>query len=97
MHKNNYAVCFLRENRKKRLQKTAKIGHRNEQIARTFKWFTGCVKFDKEKKLCNNCGACDLCDLDATKYCDNCGKCLKMSDEDFYTIEIDEIISDKDV
>ena len=55
MHKNNYAVSFLRENRKKRLQKTAKIGHRNEQIARTFKWFTGCVKFDKEKKLCNNC------------------------------------------
>ena len=37
------------------MQKTAKIGHRNEQIARTFKWFTGCVKFDKEKKLCNNC------------------------------------------
>lgn len=49
-----------------------------------------------EEKLCNNCGACDLCDLDETKYCDNCGKCLKMSDEDFYTIEIDEIISDKD-
>ena len=22
---------------------------------RTFKWFTGCVKFDKEKNLCNNC------------------------------------------
>ena len=55
LQKRNVPLREMRENRKKRLQKTAKIRHRNEQIARTFKWFTGCVKFDKEKKLCNNC------------------------------------------
>lgn len=32
MHKNNYAVCFLREIAKRDC-KNGKIGHRNEQIA----------------------------------------------------------------
>ena len=32
----------------KEIAKNGKIGHRNEQIARIYKWFTGCVKFDKE-------------------------------------------------
>lgn len=30
--------------------------------------------------ICDDCGACEMCDLDPTKRCDNCMKCLDMAD-----------------
>lgn len=29
---------------------------------------------------CDNCGLCNMCDLDPTKVCDNCMQCLDMGD-----------------
>jgi hypothetical protein len=41
-------------------------------------------------KECNDCGQCEVCDLDQTKICDNCCHCL--DDADYKAIEITEII-----
>ena len=30
--------------------------------------------------ICDDCGACETCDLDPTKRCDNCMRCLDMPD-----------------
>ncbi len=30
-----------------------------------------------ENRECNNCGACDICDLDPGKICDNCCACIE--------------------
>ena len=49
-----------------------------------------CVLYDRE---CNNCGECNICDLDKNKICDNCGKCIEI-DSDYISIDIDEIIED---
>ncbi len=50
------------------------------------------------KKLCDNCGECDICDLDSKKICDNCGKCLETDKEtDARGIAIDEILEDQDL
>jgi hypothetical protein len=45
-----------------------------------------CVLSDKE---CENCGECDICDLDPLKMCDNCGKCINF--DDVACIKIDSI------
>ncbi|MCH3963840.1 MAG: hypothetical protein LKE46_06160 [Clostridium sp.] len=58
-------------------------------MSRTF-----CI-FD-DKKLCNNCGECDLCDLTPDKKCNNCGKCLEMEGYDMRAIKIDSILEDND-
>lgn len=50
-----------------------------------------CVLYDD--KICNNCGECDVCDLDKNKICDNCGKCIE-PDKKFKIIKITKIISD---
>jgi hypothetical protein len=42
-------------------------------------------------KNCNNCGECDICDLDPKKKCNNCGKCLELEGYDIKAINIDEI------
>lgn len=42
-------------------------------------------------KHCNNCGECDICDLDPRKKCNNCGKCLELEGYDVKAINIDEI------
>ncbi len=44
-----------------------------------------------EEKVCNNCGECNLCDLNPAKICDDCGKCIE-SDFDSRAIEISGII-----
>ena len=43
-----------------------------------------------DKKLCNDCGECDYCDLNPFKICDNCGKCID-TDEEYKEIKIDKI------
>ena len=52
-----------------------------------------CILYDRE---CINCNECNMCDLDPKKICDNCEKCLKLSDNDYKEIIIDEILSEKD-
>ena len=49
-----------------------------------------CVLYDRE---CINCGECDMCDLDPSKYCDNCGKCLETEFE-YNAIKITKIEMD---
>ncbi|WP_027623495.1 hypothetical protein [Clostridium lundense] len=46
-------------------------------------------------KSCDDCGECDICDLNKNKKCDNCGKCLQDS-FDMRGIKIDSIIDDED-
>jgi len=51
-----------------------------------------CV-FDKAK-ICDDCGECDICDLNPKKKCDNCGKCLELEGYDMKAINIDEIFEE---
>ena len=44
-----------------------------------------------ENKICDDCGECDVCDLDKNKICDNCGKCIGL-DADSRAIEIEDVI-----
>lgn len=44
-----------------------------------------------KKKLCDNCGECNICDLDKNKKCNNCGECLRLEGYDTRAIKIDEI------
>ena len=50
-----------------------------------------CVLYDRK---CIECGECDMCVLDPSKFCDNCGKCLDFRDD--AVIKIDRIIMDDD-
>lgn len=43
------------------------------------------------KKLCNECGECDTCEINPNKKCTSCGKCLQMEGYDIKAIKIDEI------
>lgn len=43
------------------------------------------------RKICNDCGECDYCDLNPFKKCTNCGKCID-SNEEYRELKIDEII-----
>lgn len=49
-----------------------------------------------KNKLCDDCGECDICDLNPDKKCDNCGKCLEMKDYDMKAVKVDDIIDDED-
>ncbi|WP_139904589.1 hypothetical protein [Clostridium thermarum] len=42
-------------------------------------------------KICDNCGACNICDLNSKKICNNCGKCLETANNDYKEVIIDEI------
>jgi hypothetical protein len=42
------------------------------------------------EKNCNDCGECEVCDLDENKICDNCCRCLE--DADYNGVEVTEII-----
>ncbi|KOF56874.1 MULTISPECIES: hypothetical protein [Clostridium] len=46
-------------------------------------------------KICDNCGECDICDLDPNKTCNNCGKCLNINGFDTRSIKIDDVIDDE--
>lgn len=44
-----------------------------------------------ERKICDECGECDFCDLNPFKRCDNCGKCLEL-DAEYRELKIDDVI-----
>ncbi len=48
------------------------------------------------KKICNDCGTCDKCDLNPEKICDSCGECINMELKGKKEILIDKIIEDPD-
>lgn len=50
--------------------------------------------FDDTKK-CNDCGQCDICDLNPNKKCNNCAKCLEMEGIDTKAIKIASVIEDE--
>ena len=52
-----------------------------------------CILYDG--KTCDNCGECNMCDLDPKKVCDSCGACLDM-DDDYNTLDIDLVMEDND-
>lgn len=43
------------------------------------------------RKICDDCGECDYCDLNPFKICDNCGRCIGL-DEEFREIKIDDVV-----
>ncbi len=52
-----------------------------------------CILYDN--KICDNCGECNMCDLDPKKVCDSCGACLEMDDE-YKTLDVDLVYEDHD-
>lgn len=52
-----------------------------------------CILYDN--KICDNCGECNMCDLDPKKVCDNCSACLEM-DDDYKTIDVDLTLEEND-
>jgi len=44
-----------------------------------------------EKKVCNDCGECNVCEYNRDKICDNCGKCLEIEGYDVKAVKIDEV------
>lgn len=44
-----------------------------------------------DRKICDNCGECEVCELNAKKKCNNCGKCLELEGYDVKAIKIDEV------
>jgi hypothetical protein len=49
------------------------------------------------KKICDNCGECDICELNRSKKCDNCGKCLELEGYDVKAIKIDEVFEHEEI
>lgn len=49
----------------------------------------------EDKKNCDNCGDCEVCDLDSKKICDNCGRCLGETDFETRALKVDEIIEEE--
>jgi hypothetical protein len=48
-----------------------------------------------DRKICSNCGECDVCELNSNKKCNNCGKCLELEGYDVKAIKIDEVFEDE--
>lgn len=48
-------------------------------------------------KICDNCGECEICELDHNKKCDNCGKCLELEGYDVKAIKIDEVFEHEEI
>ncbi|MGH4123886.1 MAG: hypothetical protein ACREV6_13245 [Clostridium sp.] len=44
-----------------------------------------------DRKICNSCGECEVCELNSNKKCNNCGKCLELEGYDVKAIKIDEV------
>lgn len=56
--------------------------------------YTYCIF--EETKSCNDCGKCDICDLNPNKTCNNCGKCLEKDGFDMRSITIDGIAQEEE-
>jgi len=50
-----------------------------------------------EIKICDNCGECEVCELNSNKKCNNCGKCLELEGYDVKAIKIDEVFEAEEV
>lgn len=51
-----------------------------------------------EGKYCDNCGECNICDLDPKKLCDNCGKCLEENaKEEFRSVVYKRELTDEEI
>lgn len=50
-----------------------------------------CILYDG--KTCDDCGECNMCDLDPKKVCDSCGKCIDSGD-DYNIFDVDLIRED---
>ncbi len=48
-----------------------------------------CILELDEKRKCDNCGECDICDLNRNKKCDNCMECI--FDVESRCLKVDEI------
>ena len=48
-----------------------------------------------EKRICVNCGECEICEINSSKKCNNCGECLELEGYDVKAIKIDEVFEDK--
>jgi len=48
-----------------------------------------------DRKICSNCGECEVCELNSNKKCNNCGKCLELEGYDVKAIKIDEVFEDE--
>ncbi|MBU3113910.1 hypothetical protein [Clostridium lacusfryxellense] len=48
-----------------------------------------------EKRICSNCGECEVCELNSNKKCNNCGKCLELEGYDVKAIKIDEVFENE--
>ena len=48
-----------------------------------------------EKRVCVNCGECEICELNSNKKCNNCGECLELEGYDVKAIKIDEVFEGK--
>lgn len=44
-----------------------------------------------DRKICDSCGECEVCELNSNKKCNNCGKCLELEGYDVKAIKIDEV------
>ncbi|MBE6068169.1 MAG: hypothetical protein E7211_10845 [Clostridium lundense] len=56
--------------------------------------YTYCIF--EETKSCNDCGKCDICDLNPNKICNNCGKCLEKDGFDMRSVTIDGIAQEEE-
>ena len=43
------------------------------------------------KKICDDCGECNVCDLDPNKICDNCCRCIQKEDTDQIQISLNDL------
>ena len=50
-----------------------------------------------EKRVCVNCGECEICEINSNKKCNNCGECLELEGYDVKAIKIDEVFEDKEI
>lgn len=50
-----------------------------------------------EKRVCVNCGECEICELNSNKKCNNCGECLELEGYDVKAIKIDEVFENKEM
>ncbi len=46
-------------------------------------------------KECNECGNCNICDLNSEKICDNCAKCMELQGIDTKAIGFEDIQSEE--
>jgi hypothetical protein len=50
----------------------------------------------EKSKACDNCGECNICDLNPKKVCNSCGKCLELEGYDMKAIQIDAVLENEE-